>query len=165
MQTLVTVLLWFCVLGCALLGGLYFAFSAFIMKALRESGMAGVTAMNAINRVILRSAFMPLFFGTALASGALAVIGVMHVGAPGAIPLVAGGLLYVAGMFLVTMFFNVPLNNALQNVQAESRTGTAIWNDYLRRWTLWNHVRTVSCLGAAALFLCALQMGTFLISL
>ncbi len=161
MQTLVTVLLWFCVLGCALMGGLYFAFSAFIMKALRESGMAGVTAMNAINRVILRSAFMPLFFGTALASGALAVIGVMHVGAPGAIHLIAGGLLYVAGMFLVTMFLNVPLNNVLQNVQAESRTGTAIWNDYLRRWTLWNHVRTVSCLGAAALF----QMGTFLISL
>ena len=35
MQTLVTVLLWFCILGCALLGGLYFAFSAFIMRALQ----------------------------------------------------------------------------------------------------------------------------------
>jgi hypothetical protein len=75
------------------------------MKALRESGMAGVTAMNAINRVILRSAFMPLFVGTTLASGALAVIGVMHLGAPGALHLIAGGLLHVAGMFLVTMFF------------------------------------------------------------
>lgn len=156
MKMLVLVLLWFGVLGCALLGGLYFAFSAFIMRALRDSGMAGVTAMNAINRVILRSAFMPLFFGTTLASGALAAIALTQVGAPGALYSISGGLLYVAGMFGVTMFFNVPLNHALQNVQAESRTGTAIWNDYLRRWTLWNHVRTVSCLGAAALFLLAL---------
>ena len=153
MQTLTTVLVWFCVLGCALLGGLYFAFSAFIMRALRESGMAGVTAMNAINRVILRSAFMPLFFGTTLASAALAVIALMDFDAPGAVYLLSGGLLYVIGMFLVTMLFNVPLNNALQNVTADSRTGMAIWNDYLRRWTLWNHVRTVSCLAASALLM------------
>jgi uncharacterized membrane protein len=156
METFITVLLWFCILGCALMGGLYFAFSAFIMRALQESGMAGVSAMNAINRVILRSAFMPLFFGTTLASGALAVIASIHADMPRAIFTIAGGVLYVAGMTGVTMFFNVPLNNALQNVSAESRTGTAIWNDYLRRWTRWNHVRTVSCLGAAALFLVTL---------
>lgn len=156
MQTLITVLLWFCVLGCALLGGLYFAFSAFIMRALRDSGMAGVTAMNAINRVILRSAFMPLFFGTTLACGALAVIGLMELQDPRARYLIVGGLLHVAGMFLVTMFCNVPLNNTLQAVTAESRTGMAIWNDYLRRWTLWNHVRTLSCLAAAALLMSAL---------
>jgi uncharacterized membrane protein len=66
--------------------------------------------------------------------------------------LVAGGVLYVAGMFAVTMLFNVPLNNALAAVTTESRTGSAIWKDYLRRWTLWNHVRTLSCMGAAALF-------------
>jgi uncharacterized membrane protein len=156
METVVTVLLWFCILGCALLGGLYFAFSAFIMRALGESGMAGVTAMNAINRVILRSAFIPLFFGTTLASGALAVIALVQADMPRAPYTIAGGVLYVAGMFVVTMLFNVPLNDALQKVSAESRTGTAIWNDYLRRWTRWNHVRTVSCLGAAALFLVTL---------
>ena len=31
-----TALLWFCALGCALIGGLYFAFSAFIMRALAQ---------------------------------------------------------------------------------------------------------------------------------
>jgi len=152
-DALVTGLLWFSAIGCGLLGGLYFAFSAFIMTALRDSGMAGVTAMNAINRAILRSAFMPLFVGTTLACGALAVVGLMNLGDPRAVYLIAGGLLYITGMFLVTMFINVPLNNALQAVTTESRTGTAIWNDYLRRWTRWNHVRTLACLGAAALFL------------
>lgn len=153
MQTLHTALLWFCMLGCALLGGVYFAFSAFVMRALRESGHSGTVVMNAVNRVILRSAFMPLFLGTTLASGALVVLALMRLRDASDICLIVGGLLYIAGMFGVTMFCNVPLNNALQAVTAESRTGTAIWNDYLRRWTLWNHVRTASCLGAAALFL------------
>jgi uncharacterized membrane protein len=156
MPLLVTVLLWFCILGCALLGGLYFAFSAFIMRALRDAGQAGIVAMNSVNRTILRSAFMPMFFATTLASGALAVIALLHLGDPGSLYLIAGGLLYVAGMFGVTMLFNVPLNDALQHVTAESRTGTAIWNDYLRRWTRWNHVRTASCIAAAALFIIAL---------
>lgn len=153
MALLTEILLWFCALGCALLGGLYFAFSAFIMTALRDVGAAGIAAMNSVNRVILKSAFMPLFFGTTLACAALAVIGLMRLPSPGSLWLIAGGLLYVAGMFAVTMFCNVPLNNALQAVTTESRTGTAIWNDYLRRWTRWNHVRTASCLGAAALFI------------
>jgi uncharacterized membrane protein len=156
MALLTEILLWFCALGCALLGGVYFAFSAFIMRALREAGMPGVTAMNAINRVILKSGFMPLFLGTTLASAALAVIGLLRPLAPGSWLLIAGGLLYVSGMFGVTMLCNVPLNNALQAVTTESRTGMAIWNDYLRRWTRWNHLRTVSCLAAAALFMLAL---------
>jgi uncharacterized membrane protein len=158
MQTLITVLLWFCALGCALLGGLYFAFSAFIMTALREVGAAGVAAMNSINRVILRSWFMPFFFGTTLGSAGLVVVGAMDIHEPRALYLVAGGVLYVLGMFVVTMLFNVPLNNALLHVTQESRTGMAIWGDYLRRWTLWNHVRTVSCAGAAALFIVALLL-------
>jgi len=40
-QQLLDILLWFCALGCALLGGLYFAFSAFIMRALDQVGPAG----------------------------------------------------------------------------------------------------------------------------
>lgn len=156
MPLLVTALLWFCILGCALLGGVYFAFSAFIMKALREAGQPGIVAMNTINRVILRSAFMLFFLGTTLASGALLVLGALHFRDAGSAWMIIGGVLYVVGMFGVTLRGNVPLNNALQNVTAESRTGTAIWNDYLRRWTRWNHLRTLSCLGAAALYLLAL---------
>jgi uncharacterized membrane protein len=155
-MSLTTVLLWFCILGCALLGGLYFAFSAFIMKALREAGQAGIVAMNAINRMILRSVFVVFFFGTTLASGALVVLGAMNLREASSPGMILGGVLYVAGMFAVTMLANVPLNNALQNVTAESRTGTAIWNDYLHRWTRWNHVRTLSSMGASALFLFAL---------
>ena len=54
-------------LGTALIGGLFFAFSTFIMAALAARPAAeGMAAMVSINRVILRSLFMPVFFGAAL---------------------------------------------------------------------------------------------------
>ena len=149
-------LLWFCALGCGLLAGVYFAFSAFIMAALERAGHAGVTAMNSVNVVILRSTFMPLFFGTTLACAALTVLGFVDLADARSLYLIVGGIVHVLGMFVVTVLFNVPLNNALMAVTAETRTGTAIWQNYLRRWTRWNHVRTLSCLAASALFVLAL---------
>lgn len=144
-------LLWFCALGCGLLGGLYFAFSAFIMRALADiDPRAGAQAMNAINRTILRSAFMPLFLATTLGCAALAVMGLIA----GSWLLVAGGCLYVIGMSGVTMAFNVPLNNALQAIGERDAT---MWRDYVERWTRWNHLRTLASTGASALFTAALQ--------
>jgi uncharacterized membrane protein len=150
MTGLVEILLWFCALGCALLGGLYFAFSAFIMTALQNIGPAGITAMNSINAVILRSWFMPLFFGTTLGCAALTVAGIVGSDDPRRALMIGGGLVYVLGMFGVTMFFNVPLNNALASAGKEN------WPRYLRTWTRWNHVRTLASLTAAAFFIAAL---------
>jgi uncharacterized membrane protein len=157
MDGLITALLWFCALGCGLLGGLYFAFSAFIMTALERVGHAGTTSMNSINVVIQRSLFMPFFLATTLGSVVLAIFGVLEIEGLRGRLMLAGGVLYVAGMFVVTMACNVPLNNALAAVGNESRTGGAIWKDYLNRWTRWNHVRTVSCMLASALFIAALR--------
>jgi len=69
--------------------------------------------MNAINVDIVRSLFMPLFLGGTLAAAALAVMAILRWGEPGAMVMLAGGVLYVVGMFVVTMVFNVPLNDAL----------------------------------------------------
>ena len=152
-MTLANVLLWFAFLSCGLLAGLYFAFSAFIMRAFGAiDRAAGIAAMTAINRVILRSSFMPLFFGSTLASGALVIIALRDSAAPGAMPMLWGSALYVVGMFGVTMLFSVPLNTALER-------GAADWTQYLRRWTLWNHVRTAASTAAMALFALALVQG------
>ncbi len=154
--TLLTILLWFCALGCGLLGGLYFAFSAFIMQALDRAGQAhGIAAMNSINAVILRSWFMPLFVGTTLGAAALALVGVLQRESAAANCMLAGGVIYVVGMFIVTMAFNVPLNNALMRVSGESGEATATWQRFLKVWTRWNHVRTLACLVASALFIAA----------
>ena len=156
-QPFTTALAWFSALGCGLMAGLYFAFSAFIMRALgRIDAAAGISAMNAVNVVIVRSWFMPLFLGTTIASLALAAIAARDLGAAGAPLLLAAGLLYVFGMFGVTMAFNVPMNTALAASNPSRPEGQALWARYLRRWTFWNHVRTAASLAASALSIAAL---------
>src|SRR5262245_12964846 len=135
-DTVITILLWFSALGCGLIAGLYFAFSTFIMRALGRIGPGlGVLAMNTINSTILRSLFMPFFFGTTVVSLVLAVIALFHWGEPGSTAMFAGGVIYVVGMFVCTMRFNVPLNNALAAIDIGSTTAAAVWARYLKEWT------------------------------
>ncbi|WFU28338.1 DUF1772 domain-containing protein [Bradyrhizobium sp. CB1717] len=156
-QVFTTGLLWFSAVGCGLMAGIYFAFSTFIMTALgRLDQAAGIAAMNAINVDIVRSLFMPLFLGTTVAGAALAAMGALRVGEPGAVGMMTGGGLYVVGMFVVTMVFNVPLNNSLAALQPSAPEAGAVWTTYLKDWVFWNHVRTVASVVASALFIAVL---------
>jgi uncharacterized membrane protein len=157
-QHLVTILLWFSAIGCGLLAGVYFAFSAFVMTALgRIDQAAGISAMNAINTVIVQSLFMPFFLGTTLTSLALVVMQLFRWSEAGSAAAIAGGLIYVIGMFAVTMFFNVPLNDALAAIVPASSDAKPLWERYLSDWTWWNHVRTITSTLASALFVAALM--------
>jgi len=150
-------LLWFSAIGCGLLAGVYFAFSAFVMTSLGRVGPAsGIAAMNAINLTIVRSLFMPIFVGTTLASAVLVVLAILRRGEPGAAMMVSGGMVYLVGMAGVTMVCNVPLNDALAAADSSSREAADLWSRYLRDWTLWNHVRTIASTGAAAFFIAAI---------
>lgn len=132
--------------GAGLIAGVFFAFSAFVMPALGKIPPAqGIMAMQSINVVVLRSAFLPVFLGTALLSILVAVF------SGGDAMLLAGSLLYLIGCFGVTAVCNVPLNNRLARVTPDSDAGAALWAHYLKRWVLWNHVRTLASLAAALL--------------
>ncbi|HEY3517783.1 MAG TPA: anthrone oxygenase family protein [Gammaproteobacteria bacterium] len=159
----ITGLLWFSAVGCGVMAGVYFAFSVFVMTALSRIDQAsGVAAMNSINTVILRSLFMPLFFGTTVAALILAAVALLRWGAPGAPAMLVGGAAYVLGMFVVTMLLNVPLNSALQAAEPSIADAATTWGRYLREWTMWNHIRTVASTAACALFIFALaaRIGT-----
>jgi uncharacterized membrane protein len=149
--------LWFSAIGCGLLAGVYFTFSAFVMTALgRIDQAAGISAMNAINVEIVRSLFMPFFLGTTLTGALLAGLAILRWDAPGAVTMLAGGVLYVVGMFAVTMVFNVPLNDALAAADPSRLEARSLWMRYLTDWTFWNHVRTVASMAASALFMAAI---------
>jgi uncharacterized membrane protein len=157
LQPVITGLLWFSAIGCGLLGGLYFAFSTFIMTALgRIAQASGIMAMNAINVVIVQSLFMPLFIGTTLSSLVLAITAVLRWGQPGATAMLVGGVLYVVGMFVCTAVIHVPMNDALAAVDPASTEAASLWARYLTDWTLWNHVRTISSTLACTLFIWAI---------
>ena len=59
----------------------------------------------------------------------------------------------VVGMLVVTLLFNVPLNNRLAKVAPDSAEGATLWSHYLKVWTGWNHPRTIGCLGALGSFI------------
>lgn len=153
MSTLpITALLWAAALGSGLMAGVYFAFSAFIMKAFDTLETAhAVSAMNAINEVILRSLFMPLFFASTIISLLLGVAAFVYRDEAGAVLALIAGLVYFVGMFVCTVVFNVPLNNTLSNLDPVSGNAQQTWSHYLNKWTQWNHLRTVSSLVTCAL--------------
>jgi uncharacterized membrane protein len=117
----------------------------------------GIAAMNSINVTILNGVFLSVFMGTALISVLLIVGWFFSWSAPAPLFAVAASLVYLVGIIGVTMFFNVPMNEALAAVRPDSAEGASLWQDYLSRWTTWNHVRTFAGLGSLALFILSLR--------
>ncbi len=146
-----TAVVLFAALGCGVNAGLFFIFSNTVMRALgRLPARYGTEAMQAINEVIQNPLFFVVFLGTAVACLGLVVASLMQWSEPGSALLLAGAALYLVGCFGVTAAFNVPMNNALDRVDASDAAAEPVWRDYLVRWTQWNHVRTVACIGAMA---------------
>src|SRR5687767_10706279 len=125
-------------LGSGLIAGAFFAFSTFVMKALaRLPAREGVAAMQSINIVVINPLFLGVFLGTAALSVVAAVGAVARWNHPGAGCLLLGAALYLFGTFLVTIAFNVPLNNALAALPASDPDAPHHWARYVTRWTAW----------------------------
>jgi uncharacterized membrane protein len=57
------------------------------------------------------------------------------------------------------MLGNVPLNNQLAAVSATDPAARNVWERYLGRWTMWNHVRTAAAMAAALLYTLGLMQN------
>ena len=151
-DSMISLALTIAALGAGLMAGVYFAFSAFIMRAFDQLGAArAADAMNAINEVILRSWFIALFFGSTLLYAILAALALFVPDMAGRWILFAAGAIYVVGMFLCTVVFNVPLNDRLAEAASEDSRKGETWPHYLEHWTRWNHLRTLCSLAAQIL--------------
>ncbi len=157
MESLVQVLTVIALFGSALIAGVFFAFSSFIMKALAQRpAPEGIAAMQAINVTVINPTFLGAFMGTAalcLVLGVLVFLGEDRA-ANGWV--LAGAAAYFVGTFGVTVVGNIPLNNALAASEPDSAEGQALWAQYLVRWTRFNSLRTVAALVAAGCFLAVL---------
>jgi uncharacterized membrane protein len=148
------------IVGTGLMAGLFFVFSNTVMGALgRIQPAEGIAAMQSINRAILNPPFLTIFLGTPLACALVIITSLWRWSEPGAAWLILAGALYIAGTFLVTIVFNVPMNNALDAVHPAAAEAGALWTRYLADWTAWNHVRTVTSAAATALLAIGLYLG------
>lgn len=140
-------------IGAALVAGLFYGFSTFVMAALARLAPAeGIRAMQSINVVVINPWAMGLLFGTGLLAIALVIAGFAAGQGVPITPLLAGGL-YVLGCLAVTGTRNVPLNDRLAAIDANDAEALDLWQDYLERWTWWNHVRTAASLAAAVVLI------------
>ena len=162
MSPFFSILMQVAILAYALVGGVFLAFSDFIMRALSlTGGTGGVEAMQVINREVFRWVFMALFLGMAAVSLAIVGYGASNLAHPSGGLILLAGLVYLIGCFGVTVFFNVPMNEALAGMNLSEDTTRTYWTrTYLPRWTFWNTVRTLACGVAAALLLFGLLWMT-----
>ena len=141
------------IVGAGLVGGSLFAFSTFVMPALRRLPDAeGIRAMQQINRTVYTPWFMVPFFATSLLAVAAVALALLSTDRAWWPAIAAGGALFTAGLFGVTAFGNVPLNKRLEAVDAEDTASAELWQHYLIAWTRLNHVRSIAAPLAVLMF-------------
>ncbi|GAA3857722.1 DUF1772 domain-containing protein [Saccharothrix violaceirubra] len=130
-------------LCCAMMAGVFFAFSAMVMPGLRRTDPeVGLAAMRAINIAVVNPWFVSLFLGT----GAVSAVAAFTDGGLA----ITGAVLYALGGYVLTFAYHIPRNNAL-----EREATSDYWSKYLNEWVPWNHARAGGSLAAAIVFLLA----------
>lgn len=146
-------------LACGLIAGLFYSYSCSVnpgLNALNDFGY--LSAMQSINRAILNPVFFFSFMGTLI----LLPISTFLSYTPGFSArfwlLLSASLLYALSVFGVTMFGNVPLNDALDKFNL----GTANTEElaaqralFEAKWNMFNSVRTWGVAASFALTIAA----------
>ena len=141
--------------GSGAVGGVFFAFSGFVMPALdRLSPAQAAAAMQSINVTAVRPPLMITLFATTALAVAAPLLARRGSDQPTLLLIIAGAL-YLIGTVGTTIVGNVPLNDALARTAAAT-TDAATWTAWSSAWTARNHVRTVAALAATALYAVAL---------
>ena len=145
-------------IGAGLNGGVFFAFSSFVMRAIdRLPGSQSISAMQAINVEAPTPKFMTLFLGTAVACGVLVVGAITRLDEVASRYQLAGGLTYLLAI-VITAGYHIPRNNALDRVDPTVPDADAVWRRYSRTWTAGNHLRTLVCTAGAVLLTLAFRV-------
>jgi uncharacterized membrane protein len=143
---------------CGVAGGVFFAFSTYVMPALdRVAPAQAVAAMQAIN-VAAVAPFTTVQGAPAVLSVALIVDALVDWRGTASALIVAAGIVYLVGLIGLTGGYHVPRNNALDRVDAAGPEAAAAWRRYAGPWTRGNHVRALAGTLAAGLFIAALRL-------
>ena len=144
--------------GSGIVGGVFFAFSTFVMKALdRLDARASVRAMQAVNRDAPNVWFMTALFGTAVVSIAVGIGAISRSDRVGTTYQLIACAAYLIAV-LITIVYHVPRNDALARLDPAA-IAPHDWTAYSAGWTAWNHARAGAAILAAAMFTAALRTG------
>jgi len=148
-------------LASAAAGGMMYVFSTFVMRGLDRTGpVDAITAMRGINaEANANPAFLLGYFSATILALVVGVIAVIRLNQPGSWCVLIGAIFAILGA-VITMVFNVPLNNHLDTITPGGLSvadAAREWQAYFSTWTAWNHVRTGTAFIGAALMLVGLR--------
>jgi len=151
--------LYFCLflaLWSAIVGGVFSAFSEFIMSALLKAEPAsGIESMQHINRDVIKTQFVAGILSIAVFSVLFALYSLAVFEGAALVTLILATLVYVPSVFLITILGNVPMNNRLDAVDHTSADAQNYWMEYGTKWTRLNHFRSVGSVLTAGLYIIA----------
>jgi uncharacterized membrane protein len=142
-------------------GGMMYVFSTMVMRGLDRTGpVAALTAMRGINAEANASPMFLLgYFSATIFALVVGVIAIVRLNQPGSWWLLIGAIFTILGA-IITMAFNVPLNNHLDTINPDGLSvadAAREWQAYFSPWTAWNHARTLAAFIGAALMLAGLR--------
>jgi len=148
-------------LTSAAAGGMMYVFSTFVMRGLDRTGsIDAITAMRGINaEANANPVFLLGYFGATILALVVGVIAVVQLNQPGSWWVLIGAIFGIVGA-MITVIFNVPLNNRLDTVNPDGLSmadAARDWQAYFSTWTAWNHARTVTSFVGATLMLVGLR--------
>ncbi|MDQ8011682.1 MAG: DUF1772 domain-containing protein [Flavobacterium nitrogenifigens] len=131
----------------ALMAGLFFSYSISVSLGLGKlNDKEFLNAMQNINREIQNIPFFVCFFGTLIM---LPITSFLHYKKKSFLLLIIATLFYSIGVFAITVFVNVPLNNKLDLLDLASSSNASarqMRNIFEDRWNFWNNIRSLSSL-------------------
>ena len=144
---------------CSLVAGLLFGFAIVVMPGIAElSDKQFLQAFKHMDGIIQNNQplFLIVWAGSILSIIITLILGIMNLSGIQINLVIWASILYLFGVQLPTFRFNVPLNNALQNLDIEamkeseaesSRIGFEI------PWNRWNKIRTGNAILACSILL------------
>ncbi len=141
---------------CSLVAGFLFAFAVVVMPGLRAlDDRQFIRAFQVVDRVIQNGQplFVLVWVGSAVALIAAAVIGYGQLEGTKRLALIGLALVYILGVQAPTVAVNVPLNNAVQQVEVRSLDDAGAASaraQFEPRWNRWNVIRTVLAIATTA---------------
>lgn len=141
----------------ALIGGLFYAYSCSVVLGLGKlSDVEYLKAMQSINREILNPVFFLSFMGTAVMLPLAAFL--YRAQSPVFILLLLAAIIYLVGVFGVTVAGNVPMNDQLDQFNITDSTMEAIKKvreNFENKWNFLNNIRTICSVMSIILVICA----------
>ena len=133
---------------CSLVAGFLFAFAAVVMPGIRRlDDGAFIRAFQVIDGVIQNNQplFLIVWVGSMPVLLAAAVVGAWALNGADRVLMLVAAAVYFLCVHLPTVAINIPLNNALQKLDAGAMTEPTqkrARDEFEARWNRWNALRT-----------------------